>query len=266
MPVVSRRDRRDEVRIHYEVRGDERAPVLLLVRGLARSARYWSCFVDHVEGDYRLVLVDNRGVGFSNAPAPPYTTRSMADDIASVLDHAGIERAHVFGISLGGMIAQKLAVHHADRVDKLVLGCTTMRGPGVFPSAAYALVRSMTLPFEEALRYTAPIVLGGRALREKAEIVEEWRELGRKERPRRHGLLGQFAAATFHDSRRELARIRSETLIVTGDDDRLMPAPQSYLLAESIPGARLRVVRDAGHDFPVEAPEATASVLRDFLL
>jgi pimeloyl-ACP methyl ester carboxylesterase len=260
--------RAGRVRIHYEELGDRDAPALVLVRGLARSARFWLGFAELLTDRYRVVLLDNRGIGRSDAPLPPYDTASMADDVAAVLDHAGIPRAHVFGISLGGMIAQWVAVKHASRVDRLVLGCTTAGGnAGARPplAARLALLRGGTMPFHEAMRATAPYVIGPRFLESRPDVVEAWVDIARKEPASFGGLLGQILAAARHSSIRHLARIEAPTLVITGDEDRLIPPLCSYRLAELIPNARLRVMCGAGHDFPTEQPAETVEELRRFL-
>src|SRR5215467_3247868 len=115
-------------RIYFELRGDGQSPLLVMIRGLARSSSYWGPLLPRLAPHLRLLLVDNRGVGRSDATRGRYTTRQLADDVAAVMDAARVERAHVFGMSLGGMIAQELALAHGDRIDRLVLGCTTPGG------------------------------------------------------------------------------------------------------------------------------------------
>ncbi len=260
--------RSGRVRIHYETLGDPGAPPLVLIRGLARSARYWVDFHELCAERFHVVLVDNRGVGFSDAPPPPYSTAAMADDVVAVLDDAGIGRAHVLGISLGGMIAQWVAARHPGRVSRLVLGCTTSGGRlgGTTPLAAsLALLRGGTMPFHDAMRYTAEYVCAERFLAERPEVIDQWVEIARREPPPFAGLLGQILAAARHDCSRHLARIGAPTLVVTGDADRLIPPIHSYRLAARLPRARLRVLPGAGHDFPTEVPEAAAALVTRFL-
>jgi pimeloyl-ACP methyl ester carboxylesterase len=193
----------------------------------------------------------------------------MADDHASVLDAAGIAKSHVFGISLGGMIAQQIALRHPGRVDRLVLGCTTPGGKHavrIAREAVLGLMRASAGPVDRAMRNVAPLLLSAETLRDRPEIVEQWIAIALAEPRRRAGFLGQFLAAGFHDTWRRLPSITARTLVVTGDADRLIPPDNSRLLAERIPCAKLQFIASAGHDFPSDRPGETADLLSDFLL
>jgi 3-oxoadipate enol-lactonase len=254
--------------IYYELKGPERAPALLLIRGLGRTRRHWGPVLDDLTRHFRLILMDNRGVGSSSAPWPPYTTRQMADDAARVLTDAGIERAHVCGISLGGMIAQEFALRHPKRVDRLVLGCTRA-GYGGPPTALPMVARlfeTLRLSPEKAVEHTAPLVVGERFAREHPEVIAEWQALARAEPPRLAGLIGQLTAAARHEATRRLPRIACPTLVVTGDVDRMIPPGNSEIIARAIPGARLRVLSGAPHDFVTVRPRETSELLAEFLL
>lgn len=259
--------RRRGVDLYYETLGAADAPPLLMIRGLARTVRHWGAVLDELAPSFRVIVMDNRGAGRSSAPLPPYSTRQMADDAASVLDHAGVDRAAVFGVSLGGMIAQELCLRHAPRVARLVLGCTRAGGGTGRPvsrDAILALVGALRSSEADALERTAPFVLSADFLRDHPEVVVEWQRIAREQPLRRRGFLGQAIAALRHDTSRALDRIRVATLIVTGDADRLIDAENSRYLARRIPGARLETLGGAGHDFPTERPRELARLLRDF--
>ena len=256
-------------RIAYSLRGDPQAPPLLMIRGLGRTSRHWGAILGELEQSFRLVLIDNRGIGRSDVPLLPFSVRDMADDAAAVLEWLAIERAHVLGISLGGMIAQEVALSHPDRVTTLVLGCTRAGGgTGVSLSwrAALGLVGPMRLPPEHAIRETAKVILSEAFLRESPEVVEEWVQLARELPPTRRGVLYQLLAAARHDASRRLGTLRVPTLVITGDADVLIDAANSVYLAGAIPGARLEVLRGAGHDFPTERPRETARLVRELCL
>jgi len=256
----------DGVRLHYEVRGLEDAPALVMVRGLARSKSYWLDIAELFAERFHVLLLDNRGVGRSDAPRPPYTTRMLADDVAAVMDAAGFDRAHYFGVSLGGMIGQWLAIAHPHRVDRLVLGCTVARSRGSIPvDATVAFLRCANMELGEAMRVTAPYVLSEPFVQQRPEILDQWAEIARGEPSRLAGILGQGVASLLHDTRSHLGRIRAPTLVVTGDADRLIPSHNSYRLAERIPGARLRILPGAGHDFPTEQPKRTVEMVSEFV-
>jgi pimeloyl-ACP methyl ester carboxylesterase len=257
------------VKLAYFERGDPARPPLLLLRGLARTAEHWSeAFLRELDPHFRVLLMDNRGIGRSDVPRPPYRTRDMADDAARVLDAFDLPRAHVFGISLGGMIAQELALRHPARVERLVLGCTRAGGrlsPRMSVSAALGLVWPMRLPVEEAVRETARVILSERFFREHPEVVESWVDLARRYPMQKRGVIGQLIAGARHDASARLHRVKMQTLVLSGDADLLIDCENSRRLARALPDAELQLIPGAGHDFPTEAPEATARAVIDFL-
>lgn len=129
-----------------------------------------------------------------------------------------------------------------------------------------AIVRASMAPVDRAMRSMAPHLLSPEALSRRPEIVEQWIAIARTERRRRLGLAGQLLAAGGHDAWSDLSRITAPTLVMTGDADRLIPAENSHRIASRISGARLHPLAGAGHDFPAERPEETASAIRAFLL
>jgi pimeloyl-ACP methyl ester carboxylesterase len=253
-------------RLSYDLCGDDPSlPCLLLIRGFGRSSRYWGPLLPRLEPYLRLLLVDNRGAGRSGATRPPYTTRQLADDLAAVLDAAAIARAHVFGMSLGGMIAQELALAHPERVDRLVLGCTTPGGPRARrtpPRAQLAMLRA-ALGRPDAL---FALLLSHSTRRAHPDLLDRWRVLDRTERLPLRGVLGQAAAALRHDALARLSALRHPTLVLTGDDDEVVPPHNSRLLAGAIPGATLAILAGARHDFPADRPVETAHHLLRFLI
>lgn len=256
----------DGRRLYYELSGVPHAPPLVLIRGLARSSSYWLEVRQLLERERRVLVLDNRGVGRSDTPSLPWGTDDMADDVALVLRASGVERADVFGISLGGMIAQELALRHPHRVARLVLACTTPGGRKARPTprrAALALARAAVMPFEAGVRATARLVLSDEALARRPELVDVWVAIAASEPRSRAGFIGQLLAAARHDTWERLRFIEHETLMVTGDADRLIPMENSALLAERIPRASLRTMRGAGHDFPTERPDETARLILD---
>jgi pimeloyl-ACP methyl ester carboxylesterase len=265
MPFATRRG----CRLFWERDGRAGAPSLLLVRGLTRSSRYWGELREHLAASFHLLVTDNRGSGQSDATWPPYSTKGMADDHAAVLDAAGEARVHVFGISLGGMISQHIALRHAARVNRLILGCTTAGGRSAVRiprNAVIDLVRAGVGPIDRATRKIASRLLSEETIRQRPEVVEQWIAIALGEPRRRKGFLGQILAAGQHDAYRDLPRIAAPTLVLTGDADRLIPPENSRILADRVPGARLRFIPGAGHDFPTDRPEETAAAIREFLL
>jgi len=267
VPLTGFARTRDGQRLYWEVGGREGGAPVLLIRGLGRSASYWLDFRRLLERDRRVVVFDNRGVGRSDTPAGWWSTADMADDAALVLRAAGIERADVFGISLGGMIAQHLALRHPHRVGRLVLACTTPGGEATVPMprrAALALAQTARMSPRDAQATNARWVLSPEFLSRHPEIVDVWATIAEREPNRARGLLGQVVAGARHDAWRLLSHLGHETLVLTGDADRLIPPVNSERIAARIPDARLDHVLGAGHDFPTERPDETAERVLGF--
>lgn len=253
-------------RLYWERDGQPEHPALLLLRGLGRSSRHWGELRELLARSFYLLLTDNRGVGRSDAPWPPYSTPMMADDHVAILDAAGVARTHVFGISLGGMIAQQLAIRHPARVDRVILGCTTPGGRHGErrPGTIKALLRA-SLTGERGMRSIAPLLLSAETLRAHPELVDQSIAIARSEPRQRRGMVGQLLAARNHNAWHQLPQIVAPTLVVTGTADLLIPPGNSTKIAERIPGARLHLIEGAGHDFPADRPDETATVIAEFL-
>jgi pimeloyl-ACP methyl ester carboxylesterase len=216
----------------------------------------------------RVITFDNRGVGRSRARVPSYTTEAMADDAVSVLEAAGIERAHVYGFSLGGMVAQQVALRHPVRVRSLVLGATHAGGPrAVRPDAEVIefFRRRPSMPAGEAATASVPFNYGPRCLREHPDrVAEDIRRRLAQPFPRR-AYRAQMWAAALHNTYRRLERIEAPTLVLHGRHDRMIPAANARILAERIPRAKLRILQDAGHLYSTEQPEVDEDIARFFL-
>jgi len=254
--------------IHYQLRGQQNAPVLIMLRGLGRSLLYWEeLLLEQLEPHFYLLLIDNRGVGKSKAPRYPFTIASMSDDVARVLDHAGFARAHLFGMSLGGMIAQRFAIDHGGRLDRLVLGCTTPGGKSPRPplTLLWPTLKARLQGPAETCRFEAEQVLSAQFRRERPEVVAHWASLAQRYPLPRSTIPLQLLAAFLHDTNKELDRITAPTLVVSSSSDALIPPENSHLLARGIFGAELVWLDGAGHDFATEQPDETARLLLDFL-
>ena len=250
------------VRLHYERTGE--GPPVLLVMGLGMNATGWWRTVRVLAERLEVIAFDNRGVGRSDRPEGPYSAAGMADDAVRVLDAAEVERAHVYGLSLGGMIAQEVALRHPDRVERLVLGATTPGGEravAIDEDARAFFARRAQMSAEEAVWASVPYNYGAATRAEHAErigedIVQRLRFPIEPEPYR-----AQLAAALGHDTGDRLGDIRAPTLVVHGEEDRMVPAANARILAEAIPGARADLWPGAGHLYPTDEPEADRRVL-----
>jgi len=254
------------VRIAYESRGE--GEPLLLVHGLGYDRRGWGPLPDLLAQELRVLLIDNRGVGESDFPPGPYTVAELAADAVAVLDAAGIERAHVLGVSLGGFIAQEIALSYPSRVDRLVLCSTSPGGPNQHPMPAAgveAFGRFPTMEREAGLRLMVENSLGARAVRERPELVDEVYAYRLACAPPVEAWQAQLAAALAFDSYDRLPEISASTLVLHGGGDTVIDARNGELLAERIPDAELHLVPERGHLLVWEEPELVTPIVLEFL-
>jgi 3-oxoadipate enol-lactonase len=250
------------VRIWWEEEGQ--GEPLLMVMGLSFSMAMWRELRGIMAHHFRTILFDNRGVGKSDVPLRPWSMSAMARDAACVMDAAGVESSHVFGISMGGMIAQELALSEPARVRKLVLGCTQCGGPrAVRPDREVRRVfLRPLLSKEKRMEAFTPFLYDPQTPRER---IEQDRAVLRLNYVRLRGSIAQLAAILRWQSYDRLPRIASPTLVIHGDSDRLVPPENGRMIAERIPGARFVSLPHAGHIFPTDQPERTLAEILGFL-
>lgn len=236
---------------------------LLLIQGLGYARWSWEPIVAQLAERHRVLFFDNRGIGESDAPPGPYTARQMADDALQVLDEAGVERAHVLGASLGGMIAQELAVAAPERVDRLVLCCTH---PGLahgFPMPEVTVrlfAEAATLEPEAALRRFVENALGDDPPPGLADELMR-RRLENPQDPA--GWQAQAAAGTTFEGVDGL--IAAPTLVVSGTVDNVVDPRNAGALVARIPDARLAMLEGRGHMFFWEDADAFVRIVEEFL-
>ena len=252
MPYI----RGDEgARIYYRVSGPPGAEPVVLIMGLGWDMSGWDPLLPHLKG-FRVLRLDNRGTGRSDKPQRPYSIPQMALDVAFCMNDAGIDSAHVYGASLGSMIAQELALSLPRRVRSLILGCPS---PGVisFPGSLgflRVLLNREELTPEESFMAATPY-LYGRALKERPEAIEDVMRRRLASRGDAGGVRHQLQAVLHWSSLRRLRHLRVPTLVIHGDHDRLIPLANGRLIATLVPGAHLHVLRGAGHVYATDAPE-----------
>ncbi|GHH83488.1 3-oxoadipate enol-lactonase [Streptomyces sulfonofaciens] len=250
----------DGAALHYEIHGAGRP--LVLLSGQANDHHWWDAVRDAFAGEFATVVLDYRGTGASDRPdTDTYSTPGFARDVLAVLDHAGIDRAHVYGTSMGGRVAQWIAADHPERVDRLVLGCTSPGAPhGV--ERGPEIRRALAQPDPAAARRTLLELM----------YTPGWlsthrgpfHTLGDPTMPG-HARRGHLRASARHDAWQALPRITAPTLVVHGTEDAFNPTANAPLIAARIPGARLHLVPGARHAYFEEfAALATPPVL-DFL-
>ncbi len=249
-------------RIYYETRGTG-GPRAVLIQGLGLSSRFWFDVPDRLaagRNPWHVLAPDHRGVGRSDRPLGPYFMQTMADDVAAVLDHARVDRAYVVGISLGGMVAQHVAIRHPSRVAGLVLLATTAGFPYVRLPNPLVLARFLSLPMTGQLRrnHVAPafarLLLSKTDVARAGTLLAEWPAALQMEPTSLGVFAAHFGAILAHSAWPGLRRIACPTVIVSGDDDVLLPAENSRVLARLIPGSHLEIV-PGGHILHANDPE-----------
>ncbi|HEY7366011.1 MAG TPA: alpha/beta fold hydrolase [Methylomirabilota bacterium] len=240
---------------------------LILITGLGGDHLSWGFQVAALAERYRVIAFDNRGAGQTDAPDFPYTTRMMAEDTRGLMDALGIDRARVVGVSMGGMIAQELALHHPDRVRALHLGCTLAR-PDAYLIALSASWRELRTQMgrETALRALGPWLFAAATYNARPEFVEMIFQNGlANPHPQSlTGFLRQSEAVASHDTLDRLAGITCPTLVSVGEEDILLPPRFSQELAARVPGARLDLVPGGGHVYFWEHSDLFNALCLDF--
>lgn len=254
-----------DITMHYLEMGA--GEPLVLIMGLGADHLAWSFQLRTLAERHRVVAFDNRGAGQTDAPDHPYTTAMMAADTLGLMDALAIDRAHVVGVSMGGMIAQELALAAPDRVSSLHLGCTLAR-PDAHLRALLEAWRGVraSLPLEQALRALVLWLFAPRTWDERAEFVEIMLQTAFAN-PSPQSLTGfrrQAEAIAGHDTVTRLDAVRCPTLVSVAEDDLLLPPRFSHELAERIPGAVLRLLPAAGHVYFWEQPAAFNQLCLDF--
>jgi pimeloyl-ACP methyl ester carboxylesterase len=256
------------VHLFYQEAGPPEAPPLLLIMGWGGDHTAWAFQVPAFAAEFRVVAFDNRGTGQSDAPDIPYTIPGMAADVLGLLDHLEIRRAHVSGVSMGGMIAQEIALRHPERVLSLQLHCTLARPDAYGRFLVETLLRAKAaMSQEDYTRLLLPWILSRKTLAEKEDFVRLFIDRA-LEYPYPTGLTGltrQAQAIGQHDTLDRLGEIRLPTLITTGTEDILVPPRFSRELHARIPGSELVEIPGAGHLHFMEEFQAFNEICLGFL-
>ena len=254
--------------VFYERRGE--GEPLVLIMGLSGNSLTWGePFLSLLERDFDVIAFDNRGIGRSGPTHEDFTIADLAADTAGLLSALRLDAAHVMGISMGGMIAQQLALDHRERVRGLVLGCTYPGGPGARltdPAVAESLAKPVLAGDREAAVHATWEANVAAPYAADEQAFARFRELAVRHPPPLPTIVRQTLAVTGHDLSARLAEIEAPTLVLHGTEDRMLDVVNGRLIAALIPGARLEIFDGVGHLFFWEQPERSAELVRDFLL
>jgi pimeloyl-ACP methyl ester carboxylesterase len=254
--------------LHYERTGE--GEPLLLIQGMSATHLAWGRpFLDELQGSFETIVFDNRGMGLSGEAELPFAITDLAADTAGLLDALKLETVHVVGISMGGMIAQELALAHPERIRTLTIGASYCGGP-----------ESSLMAPEDLQMLGAAFASGERdrvframweinlspGFREDDSRYAAFTEMASALSSPQPVILQQMRACGAHDTHERLGAIDLPTLVIHGDVDRLLGYPNGVQIAGLIPGARLETLAGVGHMFWWEQPERSAELIREHAL
>jgi pimeloyl-ACP methyl ester carboxylesterase len=257
-----------DLELNYERAGA--GEPLLLIQGMSANHMAWGRpFRSLLERDFETIVFDNRGMGLSSRVAEQFSIAEMAADTVGLLDVLGLESAHVMGISMGGMVAQELALAHPGRLRSLTIGCSYCGGEGsglMDPADFQGLVEAMGSGNQDRVleaMYELNLSPGFRADRAR---FPEFTEMAAALPSPRETIGLQLQAIVAHDTSSRLPGLRVPTLVLHGTADRVLPVVNGRLIASLTPGSRLEIYDEVGHMFWWEQPERTAELVREHAL
>ncbi len=254
-----------KIELDYERSGS--GPPLLLIMGLSGTALHWGePFLEGLRRDFEVIVYDHHGVGASSRLDGPITIVEMAEDAAGLLDALGIGSAHVLGISMGGMIAQELALAHPERIRTLTLGCTYCGGNGsalASPEVSRRLTSARTSGDRELAMRTTWEANVSAAFVDDQDAYADYMAINRRRSVALPVIAAQVKAISAHDTSARLHELTLPTLVIHGTEDEIIPVQNGRLVASYIPGSRLEIFEGVGHLFVWERPDRSAELVRE---
>jgi len=257
----------NDIEMYYEIHG-EGFPIVLIM-GLAADANWWT--PDEIEKfsqNFKTIIFDNRGAGRTDKPDTNYSIKMFADDTIGLMDALNVEKAHIFGASMGGMIAQEIVLNYPERVEKLILGCTNCGGskqivPSIEVLEKMGSPRELTP--EEFVDQIISLVFTENLIDNSPDIIEFYKKKMLKTTIPLDSYQRQLKAVLGFNTFRRLKKIKAPTLIIHGKEDILVPPGNAEILAREIPGAKLVLLDNAAHLFSQPDPEKSSSAIQEFL-
>ena len=257
------------MKLFYETRGA--GEPLVLISGFASGAWLWFRQIEKLSQHFQVVTFDPCGIGKSKIDSnTTISISAMADDVAQILDELRIEKASILGTSFGGFVAQDFALRYPERLNKLILACTSFGGENhVLPSnfevlAAFGSTENLNNP-DRIRKFMIPAFTKD-FVQNNFEIVEQTCKLREQNEVPATVYLQQLQSATTFDVEAKIAKIEAETLVITGDRDQVVPVQNSINLANSIPDAKLEIIENSGHLFFIEQAEKFNKIVIDFIV
>ena len=261
MPIASV----GEIELDYERSGS--GPPLLLIMGMSGTALSWGePFLDALRSDFEVIVYDHRGVGASSRLDGPVTIVQMAEDALGLLDALEIDSAHIMGISMGGMVAQELALAHPGRVRTLTLGCTYCGGEGssfLSPELAGRLAEARASgDRDHALRTSWEANVSATTVDDQ-DAFADYLAIGHRRSVALQVIEAQTEAIHGHDTSARLSELTMPTLVIHGSADEILPVQNGRLVASHVPGSHLEIFEGVGHLFFWECPDRAAELIRE---
>jgi pimeloyl-ACP methyl ester carboxylesterase len=255
------------IELYYEIHGEGRP--LVLFEGLGYASWMWYKQVDKLSKHFKVIIIDNRGIGHSEKPDVEYSISMMADDAYEILRALNINEVNVLGVSMGGFIAQEFALKHPEMVDKLILCSTSFGGPNIIPIPQETLDIMLkgggeVIDKEEARNATAS-ALNKESVHKNIAVID-WIIASKEENPQpRYAYHRQLLAGASFNAEERIHDIKAETLILAGRGDRVVPYENAYMISDKIPGSTVEIIDGGGHVFFMEEPETANEIIINFL-
>ncbi len=267
----------ENTKINYHIIGEGKA--LVLISGLGTDHKNWVFQIPDFQKHFKVIVFDNRGIGKSNGSFGPYSTDLMADDTKKLLDFLNIKKAHILGSSMGGMISQKIAIKYPETVDKLVLCSTSAKPHNTINNIIFDALRDiMDIKNKEILDLKPKGILIRKFfdfflrevfskdfIKNNKKLIEEFISDYTSNPRYFETFIKQTRAVHKHNTINDLSKIKSDTLVLTGIEDKLLPHTSSDILAKDISNSKLVKIKDANHGMHLEFPEKFNKIVIDFL-
>lgn len=255
------------IEFYYEIHGD--GPPLVLFEGLGYASWMWYKQVSELSKHFKLIIIDNRGVGHSEKPDVEYSISLLADDAYEILNILGVTKAHILGVSMGGFIAQEFSLKYPEMVDKLILCSTSFGGPNIIPIPQETLEVMLKgggeLANNEEAKFATSTALNKDTIEKNSDIID-WIISSKAKNPQpRYAYHRQLMAGASFNKEQEIHDIQAETLILAGRGDRVVPYENAYMIHEKIPSSTVEIIENGGHVFFMEEPETTNETIINFL-
>lgn len=255
------------INFYYEVHGS--GEPLILIEGLGYSTWMWYKQIEELAKHFKVIVFDNRGVGFSDKPDTEYSIELFAEDTAEILSALGISKAHILGVSMGGFIAQEFAINYPEMVNKLILCSTSFGGPDSIPIPQETLNIMLKgggeYKSKEEIAEAISIALDEKNTKTHSDVINKIMIEKTNNPQPKYAYQRQLMAGVSFNAKDYLNKVKAETLIIAGKGDRVVPYENSKLLNEYISGSNRVIISNAGHLFFMEQPEITNRLIINFL-